>query len=171
MLAIRMQRVGRRGHAQFRVIVQDKRFSPSSGRVVAYVGSCNPHTKQYNLDKETIGQYISKGAHPTDRVIKLLKQEGVKLPKWVKPSAAKKKTVRNPEKRRSTRPEGAPEPAPKPAEEPAAEAAPKAAAETETPSEESPEVAEPTPEAETTDADKDTTKDVKTEESTEKPAE
>jgi hypothetical protein len=35
MLAIRMQRTGRKGHAMFRVVVQDSRLTPSSGRVVA----------------------------------------------------------------------------------------------------------------------------------------
>ena len=35
MLAIRMQRTGRKGHAQFRVIVQESRRTPTSGNVVA----------------------------------------------------------------------------------------------------------------------------------------
>src|SRR3989344_1819914 len=52
MLAIRMQRTGRRGHAQFRVIVQDARRSPSSGQVVARLGSYNPHTKIAALNTE-----------------------------------------------------------------------------------------------------------------------
>lgn len=45
MLAIRMQRVGRKGHPEYRVVVQDARLTPSSGRVVARVGHYNPHTK------------------------------------------------------------------------------------------------------------------------------
>ena len=86
MLAIRLQRTGRSGHAQFRVIVQDDRFSPKSGRVVAYVGSYDPHTKVAKLDGETIGNYLSNGAQPSDRVTGLLKKEGIKLPAWVKVS-------------------------------------------------------------------------------------
>lgn len=113
MLAIRMQRKGRKGHAQFRVIVQDSRFSPSSGRVVAYLGSYDPHTKTAILDSEKTAGYLENGAQPSDRVIHLLKKEGVKLPKWAKQADPKKREVRKPEKRRST----SPEPEAKPTEE------------------------------------------------------
>lgn len=109
-----MQRKGRTGHAQFRLIVQDSRFNPSSGRVVAYVGSYNPHTKDATLDGEKISKYLDSGAQPSDRVAKLLTKEGIKLPAWFTLSAPKKKEVRNPDKRRSTRPAGAPTPEPKP---------------------------------------------------------
>lgn len=104
MLAIRMQRTGRRGHAQFRVIVQDSRFSPKSGRVVAYVGNYNPHSKTAALDSEKISKYLENGAQPSDRVARLLKQEGVKLPKWVIVSPEKKRAIRHPEKLRRNRP-------------------------------------------------------------------
>lgn len=113
MLTIRMQRRGRTGHAQFRVVVQDSRFSPTSGRVVAYVGNYDPHTKVATLDGEKISGYLANGAQPSDRVAKLLTKEGIKVPDWFKPAAPKKKEVRNPDKRRSTRPEGAPAPEPK----------------------------------------------------------
>jgi small subunit ribosomal protein S16 len=115
MLAIRMQRTGRKGHAQFRVVVQDSRFSPTSGRVVEYLGSYNPHTKTTTLDKEKAQTYLSNGAQPSDRVVILLKQEGVKLPAWVKEPSKHERTIRNPEKLRRNRPA---EPA---AETPAAE--------------------------------------------------
>ena len=108
MLAIRMQRTGRTGHAQFRLIVQDSRFSPKSGRVVAYIGSYNPHSKAVTLDKEMAEQYLSKGAQPSPRLVKILKNEGVKLPNWVREPAPKKRATRNPEKLRRNRPAGAP---------------------------------------------------------------
>ena len=128
MLAIRLQRTGRSGHAQFRMIVQDSRFSPKRGRVVAYLGSYDPHSKTSSIDGEQVSKYLENGAQPSDRVARLLKQEGVKLPAWVKIDDPKKRSVRNPEKRRSTAPaQPAPtEPtaeaeAPETAEEPAAE--------------------------------------------------
>ncbi len=138
MLAIRMQRVGRSGHAQFRMIVQDSRFHPSSGRVVAYLGNYDPHSKKSNFDKEKLQSYLVNGAQPSPRVIKLLKAEKVKLPEWIKEPAKKKKDVKFPDKRRSTRPEGAPEPEAKAAveEASAAEEATGAAAESEAPAEE-----------------------------------
>lgn len=140
MLTIRMQRTGRTGHAQFRMIVQDRRAHPKSGRVVAYVGSYNPHSKTAQLDKERINEYLTSGAQPSDRVARLLQKEGIKLPRWFKASAPKKKAVRNPDKRRSTRPAGAPEPAPKPTQKPTVEEEP--AAEAESPTAEEPTAAE-----------------------------
>src|SRR3982751_1706663 len=104
MLAIRMRRTGRKGHAQFRVIVQDSRFSPSSGRVVAYLGSYDPDAKTSALDKEKIESFLKNGAQPSDRATKLFKNEGIKLPSWVKESEPKKRDIRHPEKLRRNRP-------------------------------------------------------------------
>lgn len=122
MLAIRLQRTGRSGHAQFRVIVQDSRFSPTRGRVVAYLGSYDPHTKTSTIDGDKASQYLANGAQPSDRVARLLQKEGVKLPEWVSLEQSQTGTTRNPEKRRSTRPAG-PE-APVVEEAPAAEQTP-----------------------------------------------
>ena len=119
MLAIRMQRTGRSVHAQFRVIVQDSRFSPTRGRVVSYLGSYNPHTKNAEIDSEKATEYLKNGARPSNSVALLFKREGIKLPPWVKLDDPKKREVRNPEKRRSTAP-----------------AQPEAPAEPETPAEE-----------------------------------
>ena len=145
MLAIRMQRTGRSGHAQFRMIVQDSRFHPSSGRVVAYLGNYNPHTKESSFDKDKLQSYLVNGAQPSPRVVKLLKKEKIKLPEWVNEPAPKKKTTKNPDKRRSTRPEGAPEPEVKaPTEEtPVAEEPTQAPAEAKATAEKSEEPAEP----------------------------
>lgn len=107
MLAIRMQRTGRSGHAQFRIVVQDSHFHPTSGRVVAYLGYYNPHTKESNFDKQKLQDYLTKGAQPSARVIKMLKAEKFKLPAWVKQPAKKKKNIRFPDKRRSSRPKDA----------------------------------------------------------------
>ncbi len=119
MLVIRMQRTGRKGHAQFRVVVQDSRRTPTSGRVVAALGSYNPHTKETTLDKEKAAFYLEHGAQPSDRVARLLKVQGVKLPSWVELEGKKQGTVKNADKRRSTRPAEPVEEAP--AEEPAEE--------------------------------------------------
>jgi small subunit ribosomal protein S16 len=131
MLAIRMQRTGRKGHAQFRLIAQDRRFSPSSGRVVAFLGSYDPHTKVAKIDAEKVAGYLANGARPTDRAASLLKAEGIKLPDWVSVSAPQKKAIKNPEKLKRNRP-----------------AAPVAEAEPESPKEEvAPEASGPSTEA------------------------
>lgn len=105
MLAIRLQRLGRKGYPVYRLAVQEAHRHPSSGRVVAYVGSYNPHTKEANIQVELAQKYLDNGAQPTPRVVKLLQGAGVKLPNWVKVAKAdKKRAIRNPEKLRKNQP-------------------------------------------------------------------
>ncbi len=105
MLTIRMQRTGRKGYASFRIVVQDSRFSPSSGRVVAKIGHYNPHTKEVVLDKVAASEYLQNGAQPSPRVAKLLLQEKVQLPEWVSPPETNKtRKTKNPEKLRKNQP-------------------------------------------------------------------
>ena len=105
MLAIRLQRIGRKGYPVYRIAVQEAHRHPSSGRVVSYVGSYNPHTKEAKVEKDLAEKYLNNGAQPSPRVVKLLDGAGVKLPKWVeKASTNKNKTVRNAEKLRKNQP-------------------------------------------------------------------
>ena len=104
MLVIRLQRVGRSGHAMLRVVVQDSRKSSKSGRVVSLLGSYDPHAKKVTLKKDEAQKFLDNGAQPSNRVINLLKNEGVKMPAWVEKTLNKERAVRNPEKRRSTTP-------------------------------------------------------------------
>jgi small subunit ribosomal protein S16 len=105
MLVIRMQRFGRKFHPIYRLVVQDSHWHPSSGRVVAFVGTWDPHTKVATLNKEKMETYLKNGAQPSPRVAKLLKENKITLPSWVKdPNLAKARTIRNPEKLRRNRP-------------------------------------------------------------------
>lgn len=105
MLAIRLQRLGRKGLPVYRLAVQEAQRHPSSGRVVAYVGSYNPHTKEANIQVEAAQKYLDNGAQPTPRIARILKDAGVKLPKWVKePTATKQKAIKNAEKLRKNQP-------------------------------------------------------------------
>jgi small subunit ribosomal protein S16 len=119
MLAIRLQRHGRKGYATYRFIVQEASRSPSSGRVVAQIGSYNPHTKVVSLDKEKAQFYLDNGAQPSDRIVKIFKAEKVKLPTWVKEPTKQERAIRNPDKLRKNQPAEE-----KPAEEAAAEEKP-----------------------------------------------
>ena len=118
-----MQRTGRKGHAMFRVVVQDSRRTPSSGKYVALLGSYDPHAKVTTLEKEKAELYLKNGAQPSDRVVSLFAKEGVKLPSWVKVAEPKQGKVRNPEKLRKNQPKSAEPEAPAEAVE---EAAPEA---------------------------------------------
>jgi len=104
MLVIRLQRVGRKGLAQFRVVVQDSRRTPTSGKIVAQLGHYNPHTKETVINKEKAQFYLDHGAQPSDRVVLLLKKDGIKLPDWVNLPEPQKRSTRNPEKLRKNQP-------------------------------------------------------------------
>lgn len=128
MLAIRLQRLGHKGYPVYRLAVQESQRHPSSGRVVAYVGSYDPHTKKVNIQNDVAQKYLDNGAQPTPRVVKLLKEAGVKLPSWVKEfDGGKQRATRNTTKLRKNQPkEEAPaeEVAEVATEEPVAEEAP-----------------------------------------------
>lgn len=124
MLAIRLQRTGRKGHAMYRMIVQDSSRTPTSGRLVAQIGHYDPHSKVVEIKKDKAEFYLSNGAQPSDRVAGLLKQQGVKLPKWVIVSDPQKRTTKHPQKLRKNQPkeEAKPEAKEEPKAEEAAEA-------------------------------------------------
>lgn len=122
MLAIRLQRLGRKALPVYRLAVQESRRHPSSGRVITYVGSYNPHTKAVNLDTEKVEFYLKNGAQPSPRVVRLLADQKIELPAWVKTASGKKnRDTRNPEKLRKNQPK----------QEAPAEEAPEAPAEAE----------------------------------------
>jgi small subunit ribosomal protein S16 len=104
MLAIRMQRIGRKGLPQYRIVVQDSRRTPNSGRVVSTLGSYDPHAKTVVLDKTKSQTFLDNGAQPSDRVVAVFKKEGVKLPSWVKQPAKAEGKVKKPEKLRKNQP-------------------------------------------------------------------
>jgi len=107
MLAIRLQRTGRKGHAMFRVVVQDSRRTPTSGKIVAQLGTYDPHAKNVVLDGEKASFYLTNGAQPSPRAASLLKNEGVQLPAWVATAGKKSGAIRNPEKLRRNQPKEA----------------------------------------------------------------
>ena len=88
----------------FRLVVQESRYTPTSGKVVAQLGSFDPHSKTSQVDSEKAKYYLKNGAQPSSRAALLLQREGVKLPKWVKSTTAKDRKVRNPDKLRRNQP-------------------------------------------------------------------
>jgi small subunit ribosomal protein S16 len=92
----------------FRVVVQDARRTPSSGKIVALLGSYDPHAKSLALDKEKATFYLKNGAQPSDRAARLLENEGVKMPGWVSVRDDRQGKLRNPEKLRRNQAKEAP---------------------------------------------------------------
>lgn len=131
MLAIRLQRLGRKRMPIYRIAVQESHRHPSSGRVIAYVGRYNPHDKYVEFDHEKVAFYLNNGAQPSPRITRLLEEQKIELPSWVKKSTKKQGVIRNQDKLRKN--QVAEESV---AEETPAEAAPEAEAATPEKSEE-----------------------------------
>lgn len=83
MLVIRLARQGRNKYPVYRVVAADKRRAATS-KFVAILGHYNPHTKEIVLNKEKIEMHLANGAQASDRVLRLLKSQGVNLPAWAK---------------------------------------------------------------------------------------
>ncbi|MBP7060401.1 MAG: 30S ribosomal protein S16 [Candidatus Moranbacteria bacterium] len=76
MLAIRLNRTGKRNRAHFRVVVQEHTKAPGK-RHVEIVGSYDPHKKTTILNKDRILYWISQGAQVSDAVHNMLVREGI----------------------------------------------------------------------------------------------
>jgi small subunit ribosomal protein S16 len=76
---IKLKRIGKRNQPFYRIIVIDQRKSTSSGDYLDNLGYYNPmvEPKQLKIDGDKAKAWISKGALPTEKVAKLLKQANV----------------------------------------------------------------------------------------------
>ena len=71
MLAIKLQRVGKKHQPSYRFVVAEKR-SKMAGPPVEDLGSYNPFTKTSSLNKDRVSYWIKMGAQPTVSVHNLL---------------------------------------------------------------------------------------------------
>ncbi|MBT4722268.1 30S ribosomal protein S16 [Candidatus Falkowbacteria bacterium] len=76
MLSIKLARVGRKNDPFFRLIVLDKK-KDTYGAFLENVGTYNPKTKELKINKESIQEWLSKGAQPTKSVHNILISQGV----------------------------------------------------------------------------------------------
>lgn len=83
MVVIRLARGGRVKQAIYRIVAADKRRA-STSKFLDILGTYNPHTKEIKLNKELVEKYLSNGAQPSDRVLRLLQTEGINTPEWAK---------------------------------------------------------------------------------------
>lgn len=90
MLVIRLQRVGKKNQASFRVVLQEKTWSPK-GKAKELLGFYNPVTKEKAFQKERIQYWISKGAQPSPTVHNKFVDEGIVTGAKVKAWQPKKK--------------------------------------------------------------------------------
>src|SRR5436190_15029861 len=76
MVRIRLTRVGRKNHAQYRLVVTPQREKRDS-MAIEILGSYDPHTKELKINKERAAYWLSVGAQPSESTARLLVKEGV----------------------------------------------------------------------------------------------
>ena len=76
MLAIKLQRIGKKHQPSYRLVVQEKR-EKLGGRCAEDLGFYNPLLNKLEFNKERIAHWLKVGAQPTDTVHNLLVSEGV----------------------------------------------------------------------------------------------
>ena len=95
MLRIRLARVGKRGHATFRIVVTEHTRPPKSGSLKA-LGSYDPHTNRVQVNADLVKHYLAHGAQVSPTVHNLLVDQGIltaakvsarKFPKQQAPAA------------------------------------------------------------------------------------
>jgi small subunit ribosomal protein S16 len=74
-LRIRLARVGAKKKPYYRIVVADSQ-AKRDGRFIEILGHYNPHPtpSELTLKSDLVGQWISKGAVPTDTVKSLIKR-------------------------------------------------------------------------------------------------
>ena len=110
MLAIRLQRVGKKKLASYRLIVSEK-ARDTQDKYLELLGTFNPHAKenQFQPVKERIEYWISKGAETSDTVHNLLLKAGIVKGKTKKAVfLSKKRHAKIAEKKKSAAPAEAP---------------------------------------------------------------
>lgn len=75
MLKIKLQRVGKRNQAQYRIIVAEAK-SKVTGKYIDLLGTYNPrlNPSEFKLDINKYKEWLKKGAQPTDTIRKLAKK-------------------------------------------------------------------------------------------------
>jgi small subunit ribosomal protein S16 len=89
LVVIRLTRVGKKKQAHYRIVVAESKRAVQ-GKFISILGWYNPHTKELQVKKDELQAWFDKGAMPSNTLAKLLKKEGIKLPKWVKITEKKK---------------------------------------------------------------------------------
>lgn len=86
MLSIKLRRVGKRGQASFRIVVAEAR-SKLGGKFIEDLGWVNPHTNQFEVNKDRVLYWLKSGAQPTATTVSYFKKAGIELKVENKPQA------------------------------------------------------------------------------------
>ena len=77
MVRIRLRRVGAKKQPSYRLVATDKEM-PRDGRFLEILGNYNPRTQPatIHLEEDRIFDWMSKGAQPSESVMKIFKVTG-----------------------------------------------------------------------------------------------
>ena len=77
MLTIRLQRIGRKNDAAFRVVVTDSKNAPKSGKFLEIVGSYTPKADLVVFKADRVKYWMQNGAQVSDTVSNFLIKQGI----------------------------------------------------------------------------------------------
>ncbi|MBN1296495.1 30S ribosomal protein S16 [bacterium] len=72
---IRLQRIGTKKNAYYRIVVADHWTAPTS-KVVEYLGTYDPHQEPptIKIDLKLLDEWLAKGATPTEKVEPIIRR-------------------------------------------------------------------------------------------------
>lgn len=78
MLRIRLRRTGKKKQPSYRLVVADSR-APRDGDFVETIGLYDPLTDPptIRIDEQKARNWMSKGAQPSETVVKLMRRQGI----------------------------------------------------------------------------------------------
>jgi small subunit ribosomal protein S16 len=77
MLKIRLQRIGRKNEAAFRLVVTDSKNAPQSGKFLEILGSYTVKSDAVSFKKDRIEHWIKSGAQVSDTAHNMLVKEKI----------------------------------------------------------------------------------------------
>lgn len=90
MLMIRLQRIGKKGQAYFRVVLAEH-TKKAKGEFQELLGTYNPHQKQFKVERERVEFWMAKGAQVSPTVNNLM----VNYKVWDRPKVQSWKPKKN----------------------------------------------------------------------------
>lgn len=76
MVKIRFTRMGRKNYPYYRIVLVDSRRK-RDGAVLQQLGTYNPFSKKFTLDKEKTLVALKQGAQPSETILNFLKKEKI----------------------------------------------------------------------------------------------
>lgn len=77
MLMIRLSRSGRTNTPHYSVVVTEKSNAAIDGNFLEKLGDYSPTKSTFTFDKDRVQHWISKGAHPSETLARMLHKQGM----------------------------------------------------------------------------------------------